>query len=256
MFNCLFKKSLKPFISYVEVHITDHCNLKCNHCSHFCNLIDEEIFIDLEQFKKDFDILSKKIYIKRIRIMGGEPLLNPDINLYLKAARNAFPEAVISVVTNGILLPKMKEDFWNTLKENKIIIDLTKYPILGNKFSELLDLIDDHNMQVGNVKLAKKFYESVNPKGDSDIRKSWTICGSKYAVNLWRSKLYPCQNCYRYYYNKKYGTNMDLPPEVDFYKLDGEEIVEQLNKLKKPFDACRFCLEQGIVHEWSNCESN
>ena len=233
MFNNLFLQNKKPCLNYIETHIVDHCNLKCNHCSHFCNLIDEEIYIDLKQFITDINTLASKIDIFHIRILGGEPLLNPNINCYLAAVRHAYPKAFISIVTNGILLPKMDEKFWETLKKLYISIDLTKYPILGNKFSEILDIIDDHDMQPGNIKLAKKFYESVNPKGDSDIKKSWGICGSKYSINLWHQKLYPCQNCYRYYYNKKYGTKMDLPPGADIYKLSGKEIVNFMKKYEK-----------------------
>lgn len=245
------KNEKKPLINYIEVHVVDHCNLKCSHCAHFCHIIDEEIFINIDDFENDLKELSKKVNIFQIRIMGGEPLLHPELNLFMQIARKYFPNSMISVVTNGILLFQMKEDFWNSLKENRVRIDLTKYPVMGNKFSELLDLIDDHNMQPGNIKLAKKFYESLNPEGNSDITKSYKICGSKYAVNLWKHKLYPCQSCYRYYYNKKYNTNLELPPAIDFYKLTGKEIVNLLNKYHKPFDACRYCLEEGIVHEWS-----
>lgn len=252
MFN--FKKKQKPIIPYIEVHIVDHCNLKCNYCSHFCHLVNEEIFIDINEYKKDLEELSKKINIFQIRIMGGEPLLHPQLNEFIKEARFFFPNSRISIVSNGILLPTMNEEFWNTLKQYNTYIDLTKYPILGNKFSEILDLIDDHNMQPGHIKLAKKFYESLNINGDSDINKSHSVCGSKSSVNLWNHKLYPCQNCFRYYYNKKYNTNLELPPAVDFYKLSGEQIKRELIKYKKPFDACRFCLEAGITHQWSKYE--
>lgn len=240
----------KPLIQYLETHIVDHCNLKCNHCSHFCHLIDEEIYTDINQFTKDINELSSKLDVFQLRLLGGEPLLHPQINNFMIEARKAFPASFISIVTNGILLPSMPQSFWDTVKENRIKIDLSKYPIIGNKFSEILDLIDDHDMQPGNIKLAKKFFESLNPKGDSDIEKSYKICGSKACVNLWKQHLYPCQNCYRYYYNKKFNTNLELPPAIDLYKLSGKEIFEELKKYKKPFSACKFCLEKGIVREW------
>ena len=67
----------KPRIPYLETHLCDHCNLNCKSCSHFCPLVTEPTFTDLEQYTKDIRVLSKKLAIRTIRLMGGEPLLHP-----------------------------------------------------------------------------------------------------------------------------------------------------------------------------------
>ena len=98
-----------PSIKYLEVHLCDHCNLKCKLCSHYCNLVQSEIFTDLKQYKKDINELAKKLNIKTIRLMGGEPLLNPDIEEFFKV----FKEALIACNVS-IPIKYNKEKQWKT----------------------------------------------------------------------------------------------------------------------------------------------
>lgn len=249
--NIFSKTKIKPVIFYIEVPITVHCNLKCNYCGFFSNIVDREVFVDIEDFKKDVKELSSKVEIKQIRLLGGEPLLHPDINLFMTELRKAFPTSTLNIVTNGILIPQMKEDFWETLKENRIILDITYYQIWNNNFCKVLEVIKKNQVEDYSVKDTKVFYEQLNLKGDSDIEKTYKLCLCKECINLWNHKLYPCQNALRQFYNEKYNTNMELPPGVDFYKLSGSEIYKKLIKERKPFRACRFCLESGILHKWS-----
>lgn len=241
------KKAEKPTLPYIETHLCDHCNLNCKGCGHHCNSVKEEIFTDIIQYTKDINELAKKIYIRQIRLMGGEPLLHPEVNKFMIETRKAFPKSDIRLVTNGILLPSMKEDFWQTCRANKIKIDLSKYPIVGNKFSEYLDLLDDNDVELGMIHLSKKFYSKRNPKGDSDYIQAFNACKSKRCVNLWHSKLWTCSAVYRYYYNVRFNTNFDLPIGIDIYAVSGKEIVETLNK---PDPACRWCLIKAVAYPW------
>lgn len=240
-----------PKIKYMETHLCDHCNLNCKRCGHFCNLINEEIFTDLEQYKKDIVELSKKIQIGQIRLMGGEPLLHPQVNEFVIATRQAFPKSDIRIVTNGILLPAMKEDFWETCRANRVKIDLSKYPIVGNKFSEYLDLLDDNNVALGYIHLAKKFHSKRNENGDSDIVEAFKACSSKNCVTLWKQKIWVCPACYREYSNKIYNENRDLPDGLNIYEATSEEMMKVLNH---PCEACRWCSITSTMYPWEKDE--
>ena len=245
MFN--FFKRKKHVIPYIETHLVDHCNLKCDKCGHYCHLINEEIFTDLKQFTKDMKELSKKVKIRRIRLLGGEPLLHPQINDFCKVTRKFFPSADIRVVTNGTLLQTMKEDFWITLKNQKIKIDISKYPIWGDKFDDLLNLINKKGIQIGNIIISNYFYDKLNEDGSEDKNESFATCASNDAINLWKQKLYTCQACYRYYYNKINNKNIPLPKGIDIYKASGSEIVAAF---KEPDDACRYCNRISNKYKW------
>lgn len=42
----------KPLLRYIETHISDKCNLKCNGCTHFSNIAEDD-FVDIDNFKRD-----------------------------------------------------------------------------------------------------------------------------------------------------------------------------------------------------------
>lgn len=112
---------LKTF-DYIEFHISDHCNLNCAYCTHFSPLA-ETYFYELEGFKKDIIQLSKltDFYIKDIRILGGEPLLNKRCSEYLAFTRKFFPTSKISLVTNGLLLQQQNMDFGSVVGTMKYL---------------------------------------------------------------------------------------------------------------------------------------
>ena len=134
MFKFLQNKNINKIpIPFLETHIVDNCNLKCNKCSHFCHLIDEEIMINVDDFEKDMSILSKNCNIFQLKLLGGEPLLHPQINELITISRNYFPKSRISIGTNGILLKTMKNTFWKTMQKNHILIDISKYQMYKSK---------------------------------------------------------------------------------------------------------------------------
>ncbi len=245
-FNFLRPKQYK--LTQLEIHLTDHCNLNCNKCGHYANFVNEEVFTDINQYTKDINELSKKIYYEQIKLLGGEPLLHPDINKFIKITRSAYPNSKISILTNGILLPKMNDEFFDTVRQNDVKIELSKYPILGNKFSELLDLIDDKRVELGPIALKKRFYDKLNVEGTSDKERSFKACNAFYINQLWNSRLYNCMACYREYYNKKFNTNIILPISIDIYEASAKKIFETMNK---PNDGCRYCYETSAEYEWS-----
>ena len=92
---------------YLETHVADTCNLKCRGCMHFSNIAVKANSPDLEDFDRDFARLSHlftNIFI--IRLMGGEPLLNPRLKEYMRIVRHYFPAAEIRIVSNALLVPR------------------------------------------------------------------------------------------------------------------------------------------------------
>ena len=93
-FKFVNKKILSndPWLRHVEIHLVEHCNLNCKYCSHFSSIAKKE-FYNLNEFKKDMARLAKVTNkkIKNIQLLGGEPLLHPNINEMMKFVRRKFP---------------------------------------------------------------------------------------------------------------------------------------------------------------------
>lgn len=255
MFNIFKNLIKKPIFPYLETSLVTHCNLKCNHCCNMCDYIDEEIFVDIEEYKKDLLELTRKVDIKQFRILGGEPLLHPNVIEIIKETRKLLPNSEINLGTNGILLPSMKQEFWTTLKENNIIIDLSLYPIWGDNPKKIPDLIKSHYIKY-NVKPTNNFIVLFNPQGTSNQDRAFKMCYSKQCINLWNHKLYQCDRLFRYYYNKKFNTDISTPFGYDIYKHSGKTLYNKLYKNKKSFDACRYCNDKIIIKKWSNTKIN
>lgn len=113
-----------------EVHLTEHCNLNCKGCDNYSPLAEKE-FLDIEEFKRDCGRLSElfKGKIEELSLLGGEPLLHPQIADFLEISRKNFPIGEIRIITNGLLLPKMNEKFWENCRKYDIVISPTRYPI-------------------------------------------------------------------------------------------------------------------------------
>jgi ABC-2 type transport system ATP-binding protein len=75
-----------------EIHLTDKCNLNCAGCLHFSSLCDEADFLDISEYEKDLQRISQLTEgkIADIRILGGEPLLHPEVNVFLELTRKYF----------------------------------------------------------------------------------------------------------------------------------------------------------------------
>lgn len=64
-----------------ELHVCEQCNLKCRGCDNFSCLVKENNFYDINVFRKDLLRLKELFenHVERITLLGGEPLLNPEL---------------------------------------------------------------------------------------------------------------------------------------------------------------------------------
>lgn len=245
-----------------EYSLTEHCDLNCAGCGKFAPLAEPE-FADYEEAARDFARLSSLFHgrVKQIRLMGGEPLLHPDLVKFLKMAREYFPDGDISIVTNGLRLLNQPEEFWQACKENKIVIRPTKYPIPLD-YAEIEKCADDHGVELHyyNIILLSKTLNifKMDVKGLQDSRKSFLRCNAANNCSvLWRGRLYTCPTpMVARHFNKYFGENMEECPEdsIDIYQANSaREIMEFLTK---PIPFCRYCRVDERVYNlpWRQSE--
>lgn len=94
---------MKIQVESMEVSVVDHCNLRCRNCSHFSPDADES-FYPIDEFERDVFALSEHYHVERIRFLGGEPLLHPDIRRFAEIAKNAGIADETVLVTNALIL--------------------------------------------------------------------------------------------------------------------------------------------------------
>ena len=98
-------KEYSTSLDFIEIDVTFKCNLKCYNCDRSCRQAPEEISISIEQIHKFLgETLNKNHYWKRIRILGGEPYLHPEIDTILDILseyKSENKDGIIEIVTNG-----------------------------------------------------------------------------------------------------------------------------------------------------------
>lgn len=235
-------------LSQFEVHLAEHCNLNCQNCDHF-SPIAKESCLNIDIFESDLKRLSflTKKDVDKIYLLGGEPLLNKDITKFMLIARKYFPNTEISIVTNGILLLDMNQNFWDTCKNCKISIIVTKYPIgLDYEKIEKTALCNGVDFSffgdTGNI-IKTSYLIPLDIKGKGDKNKNFNNCyHANTCVFLREGKLYTCPVApnirhFNNYFNQQLpDTNLN---SIDIYKA--KNIKQILNFLSKPIPLCKFC---------------
>ena len=243
------------YLPYLEFHVADHCNLNCKACEHYSGLVKEPRFTNLEKFTRDFERLHELIDdLGMIRILGGEPLLNPELNEYIKLSRRLYPQANIRVVTNALLLPKMPEEFFETLRRCNATIDISFYPPLESKMPAIKSLLEEKRVQFHIGPLYKKFTCKQTLIPHDYPREIFLQCVQANCHNLYDGKIAACFLPFTTkYFNAYYGKNL---PEDGALNLYDETLTTEKLKahLLTPFERCRYCTPPVEV-EWSTIKN-
>lgn len=95
----------KPILPFVETMITQACNLSCHGCTNYSDLIHSG-YIRWADGRKQIESWLERVDILDFGILGGEPLVNPEVDKWIVGLRELMPEAQIRFTTNGINLHK------------------------------------------------------------------------------------------------------------------------------------------------------
>lgn len=94
-----------PCLPFVESVLLRPCNLACAGCTTYSDL-KWSGYSTWEQGKSEIEPWIQRVNIQAWGTMGGEPLMNPEIQNWILGIRSLLPTAQIRVVTNGLLLER------------------------------------------------------------------------------------------------------------------------------------------------------
>lgn len=239
----------KPLLGYLEMHITDCCNLKCKGCSHFANVF-EKSETSFENFQKDITNLSQIFNVAVLRLMGGEPLTEPKLVLFLDAARKAFCGATIYLVTNGLLIPKMTKEVAESLRRNNIYLNISVYPPTEKVLERIKQALDSFGLTYffsRSGMAIQTFYARLNKNAKRcKSGRAGKVCAGKLCFMARNGKLAKCSYpLFAQKINSVFGTNY-LTKGVD--ELTIEQITDgwkAIKVLSRPVPFCKYC----AVHE-------
>jgi MoaA/NifB/PqqE/SkfB family radical SAM enzyme len=180
-------------------------------------------------------------------LLGGEPLLHPQITSIFDIINLNFDSYTAAVVTNGILLNKQSPIFWESCRKNAIEIIITKYPINLN-FDFLKDIAEKYGVKIkfwGNTETTIQTMQRVplDLKGKQNYIRSFKICSiSNGCITLKEGKLFTCSLVpHINHFNEYFNQNLQVTKD-DYIDIDkAKNIKEILEFLSKPIPFCRYC---------------
>ena len=227
----------KPFLSSFVVDIASHCNLNCRGCDHFSPL-SEEKFYDFEQYKSDIKRLSELSQnIGQIALMGGEPFLNPRLIEFLRITREYLPNTRIFVLSNGILIPAQKDEFWEEASRLNIEFEYTKYDLKidYSRFDEISRKFNIKLKAYGPVlKTSHKIPLDLNG-GQNPILNFIKCFHANQCITLKDGRMYTCTVAPNVdIFNKYFNKNVPLTQHDSIDIYDVKSMDEILKFLAQP----------------------
>lgn len=261
--------------SYMEHIVTWHCNLRCTNCSSgspFQPYRDD----DLSIFVRDLNIIGKYVDTPYIRLIGGEPLMHPQILDYLKEIHKAGYKS--NVATNGLMIPTMPDEFFE-------LVDMVSLSIYSNNnvnYEKIVNKLEQTGVCWRNVTDvdAVHTFEAMQKFKDYEWHESGSFIVldkyEKHTDERAREVYDPCllkDMCHSFHHGKYYKCNicitkgpqydnMGIPTEWDFVETDGfdftgdneEEIMAGLRDFvegeghKEIMKACYYCEGYNTSH--------
>ncbi len=116
-------ESSKMRLGALEINITEDCNLNCKGCDHAMGILPKR-HISVNEILDGIRTLSLVMNVRVLRIIGGEPLLHPNLTELLKNIKQIPFADYVELWTNGTLLERLSQESWDCLDG----IVISRYP--------------------------------------------------------------------------------------------------------------------------------
>lgn len=236
----------------MEIHAAEHCNLNCKNCSMFCGLVETCDFPCYQEFEEGIKQLKNFFpHIKKFRIIGGEPLLNPELDKYIRLIRNVYPYTDIRLISNGILVTKMSDQLIQTIIDNDVTFIVTQYISLKHSIDEINRFLSKTGIRYIVTEAVLEFQKIYNALGDSDVDENFYRCHWKGScATMYGTKIATCYVPFVIHYlSDKFNLAIEETGKIDLMEegLTAQEIIKRMHT---PFDMCRYCAPKGNWTEW------
>ncbi len=234
----------KPTLPYVELPITNECNLNCKGCLFLCNPAGDRTEVPVKTVIKDL-VRMRELFedIPWIRILGGEPLLHKELTEILRAARELFEDSEIDVCTNGLLLPRLAQDMYQMFRELRIVIHISGYEPVYRMQEEIESVLNQEEIPYCFLERSdfSKFY-SLSDSNDGAY--NFQNCFTSSCHELYQGKLAMCSGVIAFdKMNHQFRTEYQLQEGKDYFDIHKADldVWNVMELLAKPIPACRYC---------------
>ncbi|MGH3564684.1 MAG: radical SAM protein [Pseudonocardia sp.] len=179
----------------LEVVVSHHCNLRCRACAYLAP-VQRVALADPKQLSQDLTKLRHAYHASEARVLGGEPLLHPELITVLSVIRESGICDTIRMITNGLRLTQAPRGFWDAIDE----VSVSVYPgraLRPDAADAVRRAAEKHGVTL-KFKHFNYFRESYTEIGTSNgdlverIYRTCQMANIWRCHTVWRGKLYRC----------------------------------------------------------------
>jgi len=244
-----FRNPEALFMRSVDLVITERCSLRCQDCANLMQYYKTPKNYPLDDILNSIKSLSEIVdMVNEVRVIGGEPLMNPDFHVIIKKLIADPKFRHIIIYTNGTISPQKKK--LSHLQDTKVLFLITDYGKLSRNIKSLTKKLQQLGIQhfvqpvqdwsaCGSIHFHKR--------GENEKYALFNGCCSKHITTLMNGTLYRCP------FSANATTLGAVPhnledevsiPERSEDKQKMKTVRENALKLlskKHPLKACDYC---------------
>lgn len=263
-------------LPFLETMLTQVCNLSCLGCTNYSDLKFSG-YVPWEQGKEDLSNWLEKLTIPDFGLIGGEPLINPEVREWIKGSRDLLPTSQIRFTTNGLLLEKhfdvvdLLKDIDNSVLKITVHVDDKRIDSVIDKIFKRYDWkpVTEYGIKrwaSGNFKLQinhpsrfiKSYrgnYPDIEPH-NSNPADAFNACCQQQCPLLYNKVIYKCSTSgllpdLLEKLNKSHSTSWFPYTDLSDSSITLASTTEQINlfveNFGKPHRICRMCPETASI---------
>lgn len=234
----------KLCIGKIDWMITERCSLKCEECLNLMQYYESPQNYSLEEIKKVSEVFFKHVdSVLEVRLLGGEPLMNPEFyEICQYFAQQSQVQAII-VFTNATIPLKEKE--LKKLNKQKIFFYISDYG-LNNQivdqtvkiltYLELQYYIEDYRRDTW---IKHSEFEEVKIKNGNE-KKLFEMCRGRDCPVILKDKFFICEYLANAINIQAIPDNVNNYVEIKENENLEKEIKDKLQCVS-PLPGCFFC---------------
>lgn len=226
---------------HVEAVVTERCSLKCKDCSSLMPYYEKAKNVNIDMLISWIEnLLHAVTYIGELRILGGEPFLNPELDSLILQFAGHEKIGIITIYTNGTIVPN--EKILRVIQENKVTIHISDYGIGEVNRNKLID-----KCKAMQIKYSKRKYDEWYQFGNFEdnmltekaLERMFKNCSSSFCLTILNGRLFRCPrtaHACALNFVDDIEESVDLSGDV----VDKDKLENFLYKIKY-LSTCRYC---------------
>ena len=231
----------------IDVQITEKCSLKCKDCANLMQYYKKPMDSDYNLLVASMDkIMDSVDYIDELRVLGGDPFMNKELNKIINKLVTYKNLGKIVVYTNARFIPKNQN--LDYLKQPRVILDITDYGEASAAAEQFVEFAIKEGISYSINKCSTwqdcgRIIPN-NNKSEKELIHQFDNCCNSDLISLLHGKIYRCPFSANGVNLKAFKADESDEINLTNNNINKEELRDQLMHLafgKKYLTACRFC---------------